>query len=71
MSSVEKEIDAIKILLASFFGGPSEAQRQKSIVCKAAENDSVKIYAGYSAEKLQEQLTYLQAQLSGMKYSCN
>ena len=65
MSTVEKEIEAVKFLLGSFFGNPEDYERQQSIVEKAATNDHIKTYAEFSEVELREQLTALQKQLTG------
>ena len=52
----KKEIEAVKFLLASFFGDPSDAERQASIRAEASENKYVKTYADFSKEELKELL---------------
>lgn len=65
MYGVRQEIEAVKFLLSSFFGRPDEAERFESIKVKAASNESIKVYAGFSMVQLQEQLVVLQNQLFG------
>ncbi len=63
--SVEKKIEAVEFLLASFFGNPKETERERSIAEKAATNEHIKTYGRFSENKLQDQLTALQKQLNG------
>ena len=65
MSDLEKDIEAVKFLLGSFFGDPSEVDRQALIRAEAAENKYVKTYADFSKEELKGQLRILQAQSAG------
>ena len=63
---VNKEIDAVKLILACFFDEPKNVvERNKLIIGKVVKNEHVKIYAGFSEEELKEQLRFLQAQVSG------
>eukprot|EP01036_Dinobryon_divergens_P032238 gene32238-41783_t len=62
---VNKEIDAVKLILACFFDEPKNVvERNKLIIGKVVKNEHVKIYAGFSEEELKEQLRFLQAQVS-------
>ncbi len=63
--SVEKKIEAVEFLLASFFGNPKEAERECSIVEKAATNEHIKTYASFSKKELIEELAALRKQLNG------
>ena len=56
MSDIEKKIEAVEILMASFFGDPSEDERQASIRAEASENKYVKTYARFTEAMLQEKL---------------
>lgn len=60
MSAVEKEIEAVKFLLASFSLNPIEAERSKSIREKFGTNHYLPVYAKFSHEALQKQLEALQ-----------
>ena len=62
--SVEKDIEAVKFLLASFRRFPNEVNRQTAITDEAKKNECVDIYAEYSCVALMEQLSALQKQLS-------
>jgi hypothetical protein len=66
MSNLAKEFEAVKLLLASFFDDPPEAERKEDIKEKSKENVQVKIYADLSKAKLQDQLGVLQVQLNGI-----
>jgi len=66
MPDIEKEIQAVKFLLASFFDDPPEVERKKAITKKAAENEYVKVNARLPEKRLQEQLWFLQAKLNGI-----
>jgi len=66
MSDLEKEIEAVKFLLASFFDDPTEAERTGAIREKAVENVQVKVYARMSEAELKQQLVALQARLNGV-----
>ena len=63
--SIEKEIVAVKSLLASFFGNPNEADREIRIREEAVTNEYIKTYAEFSKAELKEQLQALQKQLNG------
>jgi hypothetical protein len=66
--SVDKEIEAVKFHLGTFFGSPLEHERTELIIkqFEATKNEHLKTYAyGFSVEKLVEQLYFLQGQLSG------
>ena len=66
MSAVEKDIDAVKLILACFFDEPeNNVERNKLIRRKVAENENVKTYARFSEAELKEQLRFLQVQVSG------
>jgi len=68
MSDLEKKIEAVEFLLASFFKYSNDAsERENAIREKYAENDSVAIYAEFPKEKLQDQLILLQNRLNGMR----
>ena len=58
--SVEKEIEALKFLLACFFDKPeNEVERYKLIRGKVLENEYVRTYARFSETELKEQLRVL------------
>ena len=60
MSSIDKKIEAVEYLLASFFiHSNDEAEREKAVREKCDENNAVAIYARMSEEKLTEQLVIL------------
>jgi hypothetical protein len=65
--SVDKEIEAVKFLLGSYFGSPSESERTDLITNQFQEtkNEYLKTYAEFSKAELKEQLIVLQGQLSG------
>jgi hypothetical protein len=65
--SIEKEIEAVKFLLGTFFGGPLENERTGLITnhFEATKNEYLKTYAEFSNEELKEQLIALQKQLGG------
>ena len=65
--TVEKKIEAVEFLLGSYFGSPSENERTEVIVkqFETTKNEYLKTYAGFSVEKLEKQLDFLQSQLSG------
>jgi hypothetical protein len=65
--SVEKEMEAVKFLLGSFFGSPPENERTELIVeqFETTKNEYLKTYAEFSKAELKGQLIVLQGQLSG------
>jgi hypothetical protein len=66
--TVEKDIEAVKFILACFFDEPHDEQkRDKLIKEKVLQNDMIKVYGMYSKEKLQDSLQVLQSQVSAGK----
>jgi len=66
MSAIDKKIEAVDFLLASFFIHPNdEVMREMMARDKCAKNDSVAIYARMSEVELKQQLVILQNQRSG------
>jgi hypothetical protein len=64
--AVEKDIDAVKLILACFFDEPeNNAERDKLIRRKFAGNEQMKSYARFSEAELKEHLRFLQGQVSG------
>ena len=64
--SIEKEIKALKFLIASYFGSSSEEARTDLITeqFKATNNEYLKTYDSYTVKKLEKQLDFLQDQFS-------
>ena len=64
--SIEKEIEAVKFILACFFDEPDNlVERNNLIRGKVGENELIKTYADFSKVELKEQLIALQKQLNG------
>jgi len=64
MSAVEKKIEAVEFLLASFFLIPTQAERMQSIAEKYLTNEHVAVYARFPEEALQHHVGFLQIHLS-------
>jgi hypothetical protein len=65
--SVDKEIEAVKFLLGTFFGSPLEHERTELIIkqFEATKNEDLKTYAEFPKAVLKEILIILLGQLSG------
>ena len=69
MSVMEKEIEAVKFLLESFFEEPANETARNILIKKEVEvNKHVKKFASFSIQELKGQLNFLQNQITGGDY---